>query len=166
MFLNFYKFKRFLTFIKLLRIEFFMSIFAFCYSLRKTTLDQPIQDKSYLHKYNMSHDFCTNLPQMKKDHKFYEHKSQIVTHAVQYNMYHTLITTCPAIVWSLFLGAWIDNYKHGRKKIFLIASITAGLESFMNAINAYIFYLSEYSIIDIPILVLHNQWMYAWLFVE
>ncbi len=122
-----------------MRIEFFILIFAFCYSLRKRTLDQLIQDKSYLHKYNISHDFCTNLPEMKKDHKFYEYKSQIVTDAVQYNMYHTLITNCPAIVWSLFLGAWNDNYKDGRKNIFLFVSITAGLESFMNAINAYIF---------------------------
>src|SRR5208282_3372103 len=133
MLLNCHKLKRFLTFIKLLRTEFFMLIFAFCFSLRKTPLDQLIQDKLCRHKYNMSQDFCTNLPEMKKDHKFYEYKSQILTDAVQYNMYHTLITVCPAIVWSLFLGAWIDNYKHGTKVIFIISSITAGLESFMNA---------------------------------
>jgi ABC-type sugar transport system permease subunit len=147
MFLSFHKFKRFLTFIKLLRIEFFILLFTFCFSMRKTPLDQLIQDKLCRHKYNLSQDFCTNLPEMKKDHKFYEFKSQILSDAVQYNMYHTLITTCPAIVWSLFYGAWIDNYKHGRKVIFLICSITAALESFMDAINAYFFYLSEYSII-------------------
>ncbi len=147
--LSFHKLKRFLTFIKLLRIEFFILIFAFCYSLKKTPLDQLIQDKLCRHKYNMSQDFCANLPEMKKDHKFYEYKSQILTDAVKYNMYHTLITVCPAIVWSLFLGAWIDNYKHGLKVIFIISSMTAGLESFMNAINSYLFDLSEYSIIHL-----------------
>jgi hypothetical protein len=86
---------------------------------------------------------------MKKDHKFHEFKYEILSDAVQYNMYHTLIITCPAIVWSLFYGAWIDNYKHGRKAILLIGSITSALESFMNAINAYFFDLSEYSIIHL-----------------
>jgi hypothetical protein len=126
-----------------------MLIYAFFFSLRKAPLNQLIQDKLCRHKYNMSQDFCKNLPEMKKIHEFYEYKSQILSDAVQYNMYHTLITTCPAIFWSLFLGAWIDNYKHGRKAIFIIGSITASLESFLNAVNSYLFDLSEYSIIHL-----------------
>jgi len=146
MFFNYHQFKRFLTFVKLLKAEFFTFIFMFCYLLRKTPLDQLIQDKLCRLKYNLSVEFCENLPQMKKSDESYEYKSLILGDAVQYNMYHTLITTCPAILWSLFLGGWIDNYKNGKKAIFLIGSLTAGLETFMNAINAYYFNLSKFFI--------------------
>ncbi len=143
MLFNYHKFKRTLTFISLLKIELFLFVFVFCVSLKKVPLNQLIQDKLCRLKYNMSEQFCINLSQMKKTDKYYEFKSIILGDGVQYNMYHTLITVCPAIVWSLFLGSWIDNYKNGRKVIFLMGSLCFALESFMNAINSYFFHLSE-----------------------
>ena len=136
-------FKKILIFVKLLKIEFYTFIFILCYSLKKTPLDQLIQDKLCRLEYNLSVQFCEFLPEMKNDDEFYEYKSLILGDAVQYNMYQTLIITCPAILLSLFLGSWIDCYKNGRKAIFLIASMTAGLEALINANNAYFFHLSE-----------------------
>jgi len=142
MFISCYNFKRTLIFIKLLKIEFFTFIFILCFSLKKTPLDQLIQDKLCRLKYKLSVEFCEHLPETKNSDEFYEYKSLILSDAVQYNMYQTLIITCPAILLSLFLGSWIDNYKYGRKIIFLITSMTAGLEAFINSINAYFFDLS------------------------
>jgi hypothetical protein len=50
---------------------------------------------------------------------------------------------CPGIVWSLFLGAWIDKYINGRKVIFLICAMTASIEAAINTLNAYYFDSSE-----------------------
>jgi len=87
----------------------------------------------------MTEEFCINLADIKETEKNYEYKTLVLADAVQYNMYHTLITFCPGIVWSLFLGAWIDKYIHGRKAIFFIGSITQSIEAAINTLNAYFF---------------------------
>ncbi len=143
MFFNLKKLKRVLKFITLLRVEPYMVFIAFCLMLRKTPLDLLIQDKLCRQKYNMTVEFCTNLPDMKETEKNYEIKTLVLADAVQFNMYHTLMQFCPGIVWSLFLGAWIDKYINGRKTIFLIGAITSSIEAAINTLNAYYFDSSE-----------------------
>jgi hypothetical protein len=60
MFYNLQKFKRFLKFLTLLRVEPFVIFLGFCLSLRRTPLDLLIQDKLCRLKYNLSENFCRN----------------------------------------------------------------------------------------------------------
>ncbi len=143
MFFNLQKFKRVLKFITLLRVEPYMVLIAFCTFMRKTPLDLLIQDKLCRQKYNMTVEFCTNLPDMKESENNYNIKTLVLGDAVQFNMYHTLMQFCPGIVWALFLGAWIDKYIRGRKTIFIIGAITASIEAAINTMNAYYFDSSE-----------------------
>ncbi len=143
MFFNWQKFKRILKFVTLLRVEPYMVLIAFCFQMRETPLNLLIQDKLCRQKYNMSVEFCTNLQEMKESEKNYKIKTLVLGDAVQYNMYHTLMQFCPGIVWSLFLGAWIDKYINGRKTIFLIGAITSSIEAAINTLNAYYFDSSE-----------------------
>ncbi len=143
MFFNWQKFKRILKFVTLLRVEPYMVLIAFCFQMRQTPLNLLIQDKLCRQKYNMSVEFCTNLQEMKESEKNYKIKTLVLGDAVQYNMYHTLMQFCPGLVWSLFLGAWIDKYINGRKTIFLIGAITSSIEAAINTLNAYYFDSSE-----------------------
>ncbi len=143
MFFNWQKFKRILKFVTLLRVEPYLVLIAFCFQMRQTPLNLLIQDKLCRQKYNMSVEFCTNLQEMKESEKNYKIKTLVLGDAVQYNMYHTLMQFCPGIVWSLFLGAWIDKYINGRKVIFLISAMTASIEAAINTLNAYYFDSSE-----------------------
>jgi hypothetical protein len=111
--------------------------------MRRTPLDLLIQDKLCRQKYNMSVEFCTNLPQIKESENNYHIKTLVLGDAVQYNMYHTLMQFCPSIVWSLFLGVWTDKYIKGRKTILLVSAITASIEAAINTLNAYYFDSSE-----------------------
>jgi hypothetical protein len=111
--------------------------------MKQTPLNLLIQDKLCRQKYNMSVEFCTNLPQIKESDENYNIKSLVLGDAVQYNMYHTLMQFCPGIVWALFLGTWTDKYIRGRKTIFIIGAITASIEAAINTMNAYYFDSSE-----------------------
>ncbi len=144
MFYNLQKFKRFFKFLSLLRVEPFVIFLGFCLSMRRTPLDLLIQDKLCRLKYNLSENFCTDLPNMKESDKDFKYKTLVLGDAVQYNMYHTIIIFCPGIVWALFLGAWIDKYIHGRKVIILLGALTQSIEAATHAFNAYYFDLSEF----------------------
>ncbi|CAG2167426.1 unnamed protein product [Oppiella nova] len=133
------RFKTFMRFISLLRVEPFMIILAFSSYFRRTPLEVLIQDKLCRNRYNMSEEFCLELAYMSDVETGHEIKTQILSDAVKYNMYHTWITMAPGIMWSIFLGPWIDKYINGRKAIFIIGSITQALEAAMNAIMSYFF---------------------------
>ncbi|CAG2105176.1 unnamed protein product [Medioppia subpectinata] len=133
------KIKIFFRFLSLLRVEPFMIILAFSQYFRRTPLEVLIQDKLCRNRYNMSEEFCLQLPYMSDVETGHEIKTLILSDAVKYNMYHTWITMAPGIVWSIFLGPWIDKYINGRKAIFIIGSITQSLEAAMNALNSYFF---------------------------
>jgi hypothetical protein len=129
--------------VTLLKVEPYLVLTAFCLQMRRTPLDLLIQDKLCRQKYNMSVEFCTNLPQIKESENNYNIKTLVLGDAVQYNMYHTLMQFCPSIVWSLFLGVWTDKYIKGRKIILLVSAITASIEAAINTLNAYYFDSSE-----------------------
>ena len=133
------RFQKFLAFVSLLKVEPFMIILAMSSYLRRIPLEVLIQDKLCRNEYHMDQEFCLNLPYMREDEPNHEIKTAILSDAVTYNMYHTWITMTPGILWSIFLGPWIDKYVHGRKVIFLVGSITQAIEAAMNALNSYYF---------------------------
>ena len=49
--------------------------------------------------------------------------------------YSTYLTTVPAIVWALFVGAWIDRYVRARK-ILMLLTVFAGVVE--NIISIYL----------------------------
>ena len=127
-----------------------MIILAISSYLRKTPLEVLIQDKLCRNVYHMDEEFCMNLPYMSDTEPNHEIKTRILSDAVTYNMYHTWITMTPGIIWSIFLGPWIDKYIHGRKCIFIIGSLTQAIEAGMNAWNSFDFYSGKTSVISVP----------------
>ncbi|CAG2174358.1 unnamed protein product, partial [Oppiella nova] len=87
----------------------------------------------------MSDEFCYYLPYITANDANHEIKTLILSDTVTYNMYHTWITLAPGIVWSMFLGTWIDKYISGRKAIFIVGSITQTMEAAINTLNSYYF---------------------------
>ena len=132
------KIKSFLTFLWLLRVEVFMFFTAYSLYIRTTPLDLLIQDKICRNHYELNASICHDLPQ-KTDNETGHHKSDILSLAVQYNMYQNIIQYAPGIVWALFLGAWIDKYNNGRKMVFIIGSSTQCIEAIINWFNSYYF---------------------------
>ena len=139
------KLKTVFVFISMLRVELFMLLMMFVYCLKRTPLDMLIQDKLCMHKYNQSQSFCERLSSIDENDDNFEYKTLILSDAVKYNMYSTLITFLPGIVWSLFLGSWTDRYLKGRKVILLVAAITQSIENLINAFGSYYFTSSEES---------------------
>jgi hypothetical protein len=45
------------------------------------------------------------------------------------------LTTVPALIWALFIGAWIDRYVKGRKMLIVLHATAAIVE---NLITIYL----------------------------
>ncbi|CAG2102357.1 unnamed protein product [Medioppia subpectinata] len=133
---------RFLRFVSLLRLEPYIVLFTAFYFVKRNALDVLIQDKICVHKYNMPEDFCYHLASIKKNDTNAHIKTDILADAVMYNTYQQLLTQPLSIIWSLFLGTWVDKYPKGRKWIFIIAAVTQAMEAAINACNSYFFSLN------------------------
>ena len=133
----------FARFVWLLRVEPYMLVFATFQYFRSTPLEVLIQDKLCRNKYNMSEEFCLNLPFMKDNEPDSDIRSSILSDAVLYNSYHQWITMTPGVTWALFLGPWIDKYARARKIIFIVSSFTQMMEYVLNTINSYYFSLGK-----------------------
>ncbi|CAG2102356.1 unnamed protein product [Medioppia subpectinata] len=131
--------KSYLRFICLLRVEPLMLLFTTCYFLKRNPQDVLFQDKLCRNKYNMSEEFCLHLSDNHPNDTDSGLRTEILSDAVMYNAYNQWMTLPVSIVWSLFLGAWIDRYPKGRKWVFIIGTITQAMEAAINGLNSYFF---------------------------
>lgn len=125
------------------RVEPFMLLYMFGYSLSGMAVTQLIQDKLCRVDYDQSTQFCISINSQDFDHGAERIKSSILADAAYITLYRTLLSTLPCMIWAVFLGPWSDTYVHGRKLIMIAGAIAAALESFILIINAMDFHSSK-----------------------
>ena len=132
-----------LSFVYLLRIEPYLILTLFATSIKRVPLDQLIQDKICLQKYNLSKEFCYNLPQMDSSAANYSYKSLILSDSSEFSFFHALISTLPSIVWSLFIGSWTDRYINAKWILLLLAGLASSIESLLILLSCIKFHSSN-----------------------
>jgi len=119
-----------LSFICLLRVEPFVLTFLFTFLIGSVPQGQMIQDKICIQKYNLSREFCHDLPEFKDvTNPDYHYKSLILKDATQFTLYTTIAATVPSIFWSLFFGSWSDKYVHAKKILLLLGGLSGVVQS-------------------------------------
>jgi len=122
--------------IRELKVEPFLFLYMFSYSLSSMSISQLIQDKLCRFKYSQNSEYCTEINSQSTDHSNDPIKSQILTDLGYISFYKMMLTTIPCVIWSLFIGSWSDNYIHGRKILMCFGCIGAVFESIALIINA------------------------------
>lgn len=133
--------------IRELKVEPFLCLYMFSYSLSSISISQLIQDKLCRLTYGQSSEYCLEINSQEFDHSSDHIKSAILTDSSYISLYRMIITTIPCVIWSLFIGSWSDKYIDGRKLIMCFGTIGAFLESMALIINAAVFKADVYLIL-------------------
>ncbi|CAG2176881.1 unnamed protein product, partial [Oppiella nova] len=138
---NGYKWKEL---VRELKVEPFLFLYMFSYSLSSMSISQLIQDKLCLLTYGKSAQYCIEINSQEFDHSADPIKSAILADSGYIILYRMIISTIPCTIWSLFIGSWSDKYIQGRKIIMVFGCIGAILESVFLIINAAAFHTDVY----------------------
>ncbi len=142
--------------IRSLKVEPFLFLYMFSYSLSSISISQLIQDKLCRFKYSQNSQYCIDINSQYIDHNNDHIKSQILTDLSYISFYRTMLTTIPCVIWSLFIGSWSDNYIHGRKILMCFGCIGAVIESIALIINAADFSAGIHCLINFFLLVFNK----------
>jgi hypothetical protein len=94
-----------IDFIKILRVEPFLFMLVFQWNLKSLPTSQMLQDKVCRLWYNQTVEYCQGLSKMQGGHgEADDYKSKVLADTAQFSQYQTIISTVPAIFWSLFIG--------------------------------------------------------------
>ncbi|XP_023242632.1 proton-coupled folate transporter-like isoform X2 [Centruroides sculpturatus] len=125
-----------LQILKGLTIESFMILFMFAYLLGNVSTKNIYIDKVCLNVYNFSANICDHLD------NYTDEKDRVEITADNYNLYSSLITTIPAIFFTLVIAPWSDKY--GRKLPIFLSLIGIGLENVGLILNTIYFSIPLY----------------------
>ena len=120
-----------------LKVEPFIFIYMFTYSLSSVPITQLAQDKLCRFEYHKNSYYCVNINSQQNYND--PIKSRILADVSYFYLYRTMVSTFPCVIWSLFIGSWSDKYIHGRKVLMCAGAIGAILETIILMINAYSF---------------------------
>lgn len=137
------KIKRFNEFINLLSVEPYIFIFFFVMSIKKVPLDQLIQDKICLFKYNLKANYCSFLPQMTEEEDFENKKTIILGEMTNFSLYSIAMLTIPSVVMALFIGSWTDKYMNAKKLLLIGGALAGILEMLILILNVYFYEICE-----------------------
>ncbi|XP_054159983.1 solute carrier family 46 member 3-like [Oppia nitens] len=133
--------------IRELKVEPFLFLYMFSYSLSSMAVSQLVQDKLCRLRYEQQPQYCVEINSPEYDHSADEIKSAILTDSGFIVLYRMIISTIPCAIWSLFIGSWSDKYIHGRKLIMVFGAFGAVIESIALIINAAVFTSDVYLIL-------------------
>ena len=133
------KVKTAFKFISLLKPEVFILLSSLAFSLRGIPFNQLLQDKICMQNYGNDRKYCIDLAEITVEDDPKGFKIKILKDVTELSFYFTLILTLPSVLWSLFIGPWMDKYPHARKILIIAYSIGSTLEVILCALNAYMF---------------------------
>ena len=133
---------------KELKVEPFLCLYMFSYSLSSIAISQLIQDKLCRFTYEQSAKYCLEINSQEFDHSSDRIKSRILTDSSYISLYRMIISTIPCVIWSLFIGSWSDKHIHGRKIIMIFGTFGAFLEAVALIINAAAFSAGMTSVLN------------------
>ena len=148
------KLKRSLKFLSLLKMEVCLLLCMFTASIKRIPYDQLLQDKICLQYYHMDNDYCKDLPELKIEDDLKGFKINILKDSTDFNFYYIIFTTLPSVIWSLFIGSWMDKYHHARKCLIICYSLGSFLEVILLGLNSYMFDWGKFN--SIPILFCYS----------
>ena len=133
------KLKTALRFLSLLKMEVSFLLCMFSANIKKIPFNQLLQDKICLQYYHMDNVYCKDLPKLKIDDDPDGFKINILKDSTDFNFYYIVINNLPAVIWSLFIGSWMDKYHHARKIVIICYSFGQFLEVILLGLNSYMF---------------------------
>lgn len=147
-----------------LKIEPFIFLFVSSSSISDITATQLIQDKICLLKYNRSAEYCAQISDEKSVSDADSDKTKILADLAQYIIYRTIIGSLPSILFSIFIGSWIDKYIHGRKILLCFGCLGYTAQYAILLLNAIKLDLNVYYILIAYIpSALTGSWVCVWL---
>ena len=129
-------------FIKNLKVEPYVLLYIFACDVYSVVSALLLQEKLCRNVYHRSKEFCIDLNEINPEDDPDNYKDQILAVSAQFNLYLTLISTLPTLMWCLFFGPWIDKYIHGSKVLMCATSLSGIIESTLLIVNAVYFDLS------------------------
>jgi len=110
-----------------LKVEPYMFLLMFSYSIKAVTVQELYQDKTCLFELKMSKHFCLGL--QNKLYKSSSIKMKILKLSSDYSLYQTLIHFTPSAILSLYSGIWCTRYTHAYKTLLMISAIGFCIET-------------------------------------
>ena len=126
-------------FISLLRVEPYLFVYHFIYTLTKVPTNQLIEDKLCLFVYKLNSSYCYALPEMSDEEDYLGKKSDILKEVTNVTLYMAILLTFPSIIASLFVGSWADSYSKAKKVLLIAGAITAICEGIILVLNIYFY---------------------------
>ena len=112
---------------------------AFCFSFVSTSrflaMQQMIQDKICIKKFNQTFDYCQSLSGEENTVM----KDDILAATSTYTFYYTTIMVIPGLFWCIFVGSWCDKYLGARKLFIILCAVSGFVETVFLILNAYFF---------------------------
>ncbi|KAJ6220727.1 hypothetical protein RDWZM_006539 [Blomia tropicalis] len=109
-----------------------------------------VQDKLCTNEYGKPWDYCQRIGQLTNHQSTSAdeiERNHILADSAKFNNYKSLAESIPVVIWSLFLGSFLDNYIGGTRLILLIGIVGDLISAFTLAINIYFFHWSTYLIL-------------------
>lgn len=129
----------FIAFLRILKAEPFMFLYMVALGLRAMTNQQMIQDKVCRNEYNQTIQECANIQSKDATGPV----SAILSRSATVAMYTNIIPIVPQVIYSLWIGSWIDSFRHGLRNIMLFVAFSSVMESVLMLINATYFSASK-----------------------
>uniref|UniRef100_T1JZL4 Uncharacterized protein n=1 Tax=Tetranychus urticae TaxID=32264 RepID=T1JZL4_TETUR len=133
--------KELLELVKLLRIDVFFMLTIFALYIPSVTVTQLSQDKYCMNTYSVNESICLELETHTND-SYTPIRNMVLEDATTLKMYSTIIVTVPGIVFSLFLGYWVDTYPGHIRYMLTLGPICGILQNLITIYQCFAFDIS------------------------
>ena len=129
-------FKSVIDFLKLMKVDLCLTFFMFGLIMQNVTVLQLMEDKMCRNQLNLNEEFCHTLT---TDHYNESDTKLILRKANTFKNYQFTIVNGPALVLSIFLGYWLDNYPKYIKFMVIFPLLAGFCMNLILLINAFFF---------------------------
>ncbi|KAJ6215641.1 hypothetical protein RDWZM_010141 [Blomia tropicalis] len=138
------RFQNIFNLLRFLTMEPIIFITMLNHTMKQIPTFQMLQDKLCIQRYNLSNDYCHNLPTMEIDPL--QMKSIILVDVTQMKLYINIIYTILLIIVSIIIGPLIDQYPRAKRLLLIMVSIMTMGEMTILALNSFFYDISYYFI--------------------
>ncbi|XP_015788789.1 uncharacterized protein LOC107365748 isoform X1 [Tetranychus urticae] len=138
------KMKELIAIAKDSHLEFFNLVFVFGLTIQSTVVTQMIEDKICLNQYGFRLADCAD------EHS--DAKIAVLREASTISSYRSILSGLPAIVTTLFVGPWINNYPNHLKLIIVMPAISSILQVMFLTGNAIFFSLDPKTVLIVDLI--------------
>lgn len=126
-------------------LELYIFLRAVGQSVGSISLSLLIQDKICLDRYNETRDFCAHINDPMKSAIDQNTKNHILAESTQFGNYKNFLECIPMVLWSLFIGSFLDNYSGGTRLVLLFGVFGDLFAMSTYVVNVYFYNTSKLS---------------------